>query len=84
MDFQKLIKRIIAQLDKNVNPNRLAGAQKNYPSSMIIKGVPVPKLRPIVKELNQKFTDWTEPENMTLGDFHDQCYEFANELQESE
>jgi 3-methyladenine DNA glycosylase AlkD len=55
MEYQKLIEEIITELDEKVDPERLEWAKKNYATSMTIKGVTVPNIRPIVKKLNKKF-----------------------------
>jgi len=55
MEYQKLIEEIVAELDKKADPERLEWAMKNYATEMILKGVTVPNIRPIVKELNKKF-----------------------------
>ena len=55
MEYQNLIKEIIAELDENADPERLEWAKKNYATSMLLKGVTVPNIRPIVKDLNEKF-----------------------------
>jgi 3-methyladenine DNA glycosylase AlkD len=52
---RKLIEEIIAELDEKADPERLEWAKKNYATAMILKGVTVPHIRPIVKELNKKF-----------------------------
>lgn len=55
MDFENLVKEIEIQLDKNADPDRLDWARKNYATSMVLKGVTVPNIRPIVKEMNKRF-----------------------------
>ena len=55
MDYQNLIQKIESQLDKNADPQRLEWAKKNYATSMILKGVTVPNIRSIVKDLNRQF-----------------------------
>ena len=55
MDFQDLIQEIETQLDELSDPERLEWAKKNYATSMILKGVTVPNIRPIVKDLNKHF-----------------------------
>ena len=55
MDYQNLILEIETQLDNNADPDRLEWAKKNYATSMTLKGVTVPNIRPIVKELNKRF-----------------------------
>lgn len=55
MGYQKLIEEIIAELNEKADPERLEWAQKNYATSMILKGVTVPNIRPIVKDLNKEF-----------------------------
>jgi 3-methyladenine DNA glycosylase AlkD len=55
MDSQKRIQEIKIQLDQLSDLKRLEMAKTNYPTSMIVKGVTVPNLRPIVKELNKSF-----------------------------
>ena len=55
MDYHDLIEKVIQQLDEKADPDRLERAKTNYPTAMTIKGVPVPKLRPIIKELTARF-----------------------------
>lgn len=55
MESQDLVREIKAQLDQLSDPERLERAKKNYPTSMTLKGVPVPNLRPIVKDLRVRF-----------------------------
>ena len=55
MDFGLLIKEIEQQLDELADPKRREMAKKNYPTKMTVKGVTVPNLRPIVKELRNQF-----------------------------
>jgi len=55
MDYQILIQEIETQLDELSDPERLEWAKKNYATSMILKGVTVPNIRPIVKEMNKRF-----------------------------
>lgn len=55
MNFQKLIQEIETQLDELADPERLEWAKENYSTSMGIKGVTVPNIRPIVKDLNKRF-----------------------------
>ena len=55
MDAYKRIQEIEIQLDQLSDPKRLEMAKKNYPTSMTVKGVTVPNIRPIVKELNKSF-----------------------------
>lgn len=54
-NYQEIIKRIETELDEKADPERLEWAKKNYATSMILKGVTVPNIRPIVKELNKEF-----------------------------
>jgi len=62
MEYKTLIKEIEMRLDEKADPERLEWAQKNYATSMIVKGVTVPNIRPIVKELNKKFKKATPEE----------------------
>ena len=55
VDSEALIKKIVRQLDQLADPKRLEMAKSNYPTSMTVKGVAVPNIRPIVKELNNRF-----------------------------
>ena len=55
MDYQNLVQKIESQLDNNADPQRLEWAKKNYATSMILKGVTVPNIRSIVKDLNRQF-----------------------------
>ncbi len=55
MDYQSLVQEIVTQLEDIADPERLEWATKNYPTSMILKGVTVPNIRPIVKDLNKRF-----------------------------
>jgi 3-methyladenine DNA glycosylase AlkD len=55
MNFNDLVREIEAELDRLSDPERLEKAKTYYPSAMTIKGVPVPKIRPIVRDLNQRF-----------------------------
>ena len=55
MDSQKRIQEIKIQLNQLSDPKRLEMAKTNYPTSMIVKGVTVPNLRPIVKKLHKSF-----------------------------
>ena len=55
MDYKNLVQKIESQLDNNADPQRLEWAKKNYATSMILKGVTVPNIRPIVKDLNRQF-----------------------------
>ncbi len=70
MDFHNLIREIETQLDKLSDPERLEWAKKNYSTSMILKGVTVPNIRPIVKDLNKRFKN-SSPEEVV---------EFAKQL----
>lgn len=55
MDFHNQVSEIEAQLDQLSDPERLEWGKKNYPTSMTVKGVTVPNIRPIVKYLNKRF-----------------------------
>jgi len=55
MNYQGLIEEIESELDEKADPERQEWAKKNYATSMTLKGVTVPNIRPIVKELNKKF-----------------------------
>ncbi len=55
MDSQALIQEIVEQLDQLADPNRLEMAKTNYPTSMTVKGVTVPNIRPIVNELSAQY-----------------------------
>lgn len=55
MDFQNIIQDIETQLDELSDLERLEWAKENYSTSMTIKGVTVPNIRPIVKDLNRRF-----------------------------
>lgn len=53
--MQNLIQEIERQLDQLSDPERLEWAKKNYPTSMTLKGVTVPNIRSIVKDLSKRF-----------------------------
>lgn len=55
MDFESLIQEIVRQLDQVSDIKRLEWAKKNYSTSMSIKGVTVPNMRPIVNDLKKRF-----------------------------
>ena len=55
MDSQAQIQEIVRQLDQLADPKRLEMAKTNYPTSMTVKGVTVPNIRPIVKELSNRY-----------------------------
>ena len=55
MNIPNLIQDIVNQLDKLSDPNRIEWGKQTYPTRMILKGVTVPNLRPIVKDLNMRF-----------------------------
>ena len=63
-----LIQEIETQLDELSDPERLEWAKKNYATSMILKGVTVPNIRPIVKELNQRFKKSRPEEEVEFAD----------------
>lgn len=67
MDSEKRIQEIKIQLDQLSDPKRLEMAKTNYPTSMIVKGVTVPNLRPIVKELNKSFKQSPPEEVIAFG-----------------
>lgn len=54
-NFEGLADKIITRLDQKADPERREWAKKNYASAMTIKGVTVPDIRPIVKEMNRRF-----------------------------
>jgi 3-methyladenine DNA glycosylase AlkD len=54
MNYQNMVQEIETQLDNNADPERLEWARKNYATAMIVKGVTVPNIRPIVKDLNKR------------------------------
>ncbi|MDJ0754342.1 MAG: DNA alkylation repair protein [Ardenticatenaceae bacterium] len=54
-NFKELIGEIVTRLDQKADPERREWAKKNYASAMTIKGVTVPDIRPIVKEMNRRF-----------------------------
>ena len=54
MDTAALIQEIVGQLDDLSDPTRLEWARQNYATSMILKGVTVPDIRPIVKVLTKR------------------------------
>ncbi len=64
MDSEALIKEIVSQLDQLGDPKRLEMAKSSYPTSMIVKGVTVPNIRPIVKDLNNRFKKSTPEETI--------------------
>ena len=55
MDYKNLVQKIESQLNNTADPQRLEWAKKNYATSMILKGVTVPNIRLIVKDLNRQF-----------------------------
>jgi len=55
MDLIELVYEIVGRLDELSDPKRVEMAGKNYPTSMIVKGVTVPNIRPITKELRKQF-----------------------------
>ncbi len=55
MKITDRVQEVVNQLDKLSDPGRLEQAKRNYPTSMILKGVTVPNIRPIVKELTRYF-----------------------------
>ncbi len=73
MDYKGLIKEIVTQLNNLSDPDRLEWANKNYPTSMKLTGVPVPEIRPIIKNMNKRFKK-SSPEEVV---------EFAKQLNET-
>jgi 3-methyladenine DNA glycosylase AlkD len=65
MDYQDLIQEIELQLDALSDPHRLEWAKENYATTMTVKGVTVPNIRPIVKELHQRFKK-SPPEEVVI------------------
>jgi 3-methyladenine DNA glycosylase AlkD len=63
MDLNDLVDEIVGRLDELSDPKRIEMAGKNYPTSMIVKGVTVPNIRPISKELRKRFKS-TPPEEV--------------------
>jgi len=55
MDLNNQVSEIEAQLDQFSDPERVEWAKNSYPTSMIVKGVTVPSIRPIVMDLNKRF-----------------------------
>jgi 3-methyladenine DNA glycosylase AlkD len=55
MDLHNLVSEIETQLDQLSNPERLEWAKTNYPTSMTVKGVTVPNIRPISRDLTRRF-----------------------------
>jgi len=55
MEYDKLVKEIVTELDRLSDPKRLEMAMNSYPTSMIVKGVTVPNIRPIVQNLSKQF-----------------------------
>ncbi len=55
MDFNQKIVEIIEELDALSIPERVEWSKKNYATSMVVKGVPVPNIRPIIKRLQDVF-----------------------------
>ncbi len=55
MDLPNLIREIESQLDELSDPERIEWAKKNYSTAMTVKGVTVPNIRPIIKNLSQKY-----------------------------
>jgi len=55
MDLHNLIREIETQLDELSDPERLEWAKKNYATTMTVKGVTVPNIRPIVKDLSRRY-----------------------------
>lgn len=55
MDLDNLVREIERQLDLLSDPERLEWARKNYPTSMTLKGVSAPAIRPIIKDLSKRF-----------------------------
>jgi 3-methyladenine DNA glycosylase AlkD len=54
MNLDKLVGEVEAQLDRLSDPQRLEKAESYYPTDMVVKGVAVPDIRPIVKELGRR------------------------------
>ena len=67
MALDKLVEEIVAQLDELSDPGRIEMAGKNYPTSMSVKGVAVPNIRPIVKDLRKQFKSAPAEEVMGLA-----------------
>ena len=67
VDSEALIIEIVSQLEQLADPKRLEMAKSNYPTSMTVKGVTVPNIRPIVKELNNQFKKSTPEEMMEFA-----------------
>jgi len=55
MKYPHLIQEIETRLDELSDPERLEWAVTNYPTSMRLKGVTVPNIRPIVNDLKVRF-----------------------------
>jgi 3-methyladenine DNA glycosylase AlkD len=55
MEIPKLVQEVVNQLDELSDPNRIEWGKQNYATSMILKGVTVPNIRPIVKDLTKRF-----------------------------
>jgi len=67
MDLIELVDEIVGRLDELSDPKRVEMAGKNYPTSMIVKGVTVPNIRPITKELRKQFKSSPPEEVIALA-----------------
>jgi 3-methyladenine DNA glycosylase AlkD len=54
MEYSKQVQEVVNQLDALSDPARIEWAQQNYATSLILKGVTVPNIRPIVNELTKR------------------------------
>lgn len=57
MDLHKLVREIETRLDQLSDPERLEWARKNHSTSMTLKGLTVPNIRPIVKDFSKRFKE---------------------------
>jgi 3-methyladenine DNA glycosylase AlkD len=55
MSTQDVVDEVVVRLDELSDPVRIEVAKNYYPTSLTVKGVAVPKLRPIVKDLRKRF-----------------------------
>ncbi len=55
MDLRDLIRDILTELNELSDPERQEWAKTNFPTSMTVKGIPLPKIRPIIKQMSKRF-----------------------------
>jgi 3-methyladenine DNA glycosylase AlkD len=54
LNNERIVREVEAHLDQLADPQRREKAGSYYPTDMIVKGVAVPDIRPIVRELKQQ------------------------------